>query len=239
VLSQERDLYSFAPDTLTFRKIGQLKCNATGAPVSMAIDRKGWAWVNYEDGSLQKVSTDDASCTPTGFVPKQQGFSKFGMAFSTNGATTTEETLFISGLQDGNLVVGKGLGKIDVATLKLTMVGDYGGGLATKAAELTGTGDGRLFGFFTTSPATLAQIDQLKAATSSDTPLNGVSAGNAFAFTFWGGDFWFYTTDGHTPSIVTQLKTADGSINVVKKDVGGFRIVGAGVSTCAPVSMPK
>jgi hypothetical protein len=240
VISQEGNLYSFAPDKLTFTKVGPLACpGTTGVPSSMAIDRTGTAWVNYATGGLYKVSTSDASCTDSGFVPNQQGFLKFGMAFATTSASTTDESLYISGLLGTN---GKGFGKVDLTSLKVTMLGEYSDQLAGKAAELTGTGDGRLYGFFTTSPATLAQIDQAKGATSSDKSLGGVATGNAFAFSFWGGDFWFYTSDGPfvggPPSKVTQLKTATGELTVVKDDVGGFRIVGAGVSTCAPITFP-
>ena len=48
--------------------------------------------------------------------------------------------------------------------MKLTTLGDFSGDLQGQGAELTGTGDGRLFGFFTTQPnATLAQIDKAAA----------------------------------------------------------------------------
>ena len=109
----------------------------------------------------------------------------------------------------------------------------------TGAPELTGTGDAQLFGFFTTNPASLAVIDVGTAKASGIVPLPGVSTGQAFAFSFWGGDFWFYTAQGLEGSNVTRLKTAtDRSISVVKTDIG-FRIVGAGVSTCAPTAPPK
>jgi hypothetical protein len=238
VMSQEKDLYSFTPNTTTFTKVGRVSCPAVGIPTSMAIDRSGTAWVNYADGSLYKVSTSDASCAETGFVKGQQGFLKFGMAFATNSATSTDETLYISGLLGTE---GKGFGKIDLGTLKVTMLGEYSNNLAGEVAELTGTGDGHLFGFFTTSPAaTLAEIAHSSGATSSDKPLLGVNTGNAFAFSFWGGDFWFYTSDGTSASKVTQLKASgNGELVVAKTDVGGFRIVGAGVSTCAPVTAPR
>lgn len=236
VISQERDLYSFSPDTSTFTKIGRLSCATTRPPVSMAIDRQGTAWVNYADGGLYKISTADASCEATTFAPNQQGFLKFGMAFTTNDQTS--ETLFVSGLVDTS---GKGFGKVDLASLSVSMIGEYSNSLAGRAAELTGTGDGRLYGFFMTSPvATLAEIDPSSGATANEKPLSGVSTGNAFAFSFWGGDFWFYTSDGLSPSKVTRLATSrDGSLSVSMPDVGGFRIVGAGTSTCAPLAPPS
>ncbi|MBX3223317.1 MAG: hypothetical protein KF795_22585 [Labilithrix sp.] len=242
VVSQENDLYSFTPNTATFQLIGRLECptNGLATPNSMAVDREGTAWVNFSDGSLFRVSTANASCSATTYQPNQAGFLRFGMAFATNGDDSTDETLYVSGL-DILAGGGQGLGKIDLTTMKLTILGDYSGRLAGEGAELTGTGDGRLFGFFTTQPyATLAEIDKAQGATSNDTSLDGVNTGNAWAFSFWGGDFWFYTSDGASPSRVTKLATSGaGDISVAKSDVGGFRIVGAGVSTCAPTTPPK
>lgn len=233
VVSDTFDLYSFKPDQLVFTKIGQLDCAAGGAtPNSMAVDRAGIAWVNYSDGSLFQVDTRDASCKPTAFQKNQKGFARFGMAFASNSAGSQEETLYVVGLDGAG--AGRGFGKIDTKTLELVALGDFTGTLAGRGAELTGTGEAKLFGFFTTQPATLAQIDKAKGATSEDKALAGVSTGNAWAFSFWGGDFWFYTSTTDTPSKVTRLRTSDNSLTVVKQDVGGFQIVGAGVSTCAP-----
>jgi hypothetical protein len=240
VVSEENELYSFAPDTTTFTPIGTLRCPSGGAtPNSMAVDRSGTAWVNFSDGGLFKVSTSDASCQATTFQKNQSGFQRFGMAFATNSATSEEETLYVAGLEGTSN--GKGLAWIDLTSMKLTPLGDFSGALNGQSAELTGTGDGRLFGFFTTQPyATLAQIDKTSGATSSDQALRGVSTGNAWAFSFWGGDFWFYTSTGEVPSTVTRKQTStDGALSTAKDDVGGFRIVGAGVSTCAPTTPPR
>ncbi len=239
VVSAENDLYSFAPADSKFTKIGTLDCSAGSAsPNSMAVDRSGTAWVNFDDGNLFKVSTADAHCTSTAFKPNQHGFMKFGMAFSSNSAGSTDESLFVVGLN--GLGTGQGLAKIDLATMALDLVGDFSGSLKGKGAELTGTGDGKLFGFFTTNPsATLAEITKGTGQTPTPISLKGVNTGLAWAFSFWGGDFWYYTSDGISPSTVTRQKTsADGSIAVSVDDVGGFRIVGAGVSTCAPTKPP-
>ena len=239
VLSSDSDLYSFAPADLAFAKLGRLQCPVPGTPNSMAIDRTGTAWVNYTGGDLVRVSTVDAACAKTPYVANQGNIAMFGMAFATNGPNSSDETLYIAGLtqQAGG---GKGFGQIDLTTFKLTMLGDYSGGLAGLGAELTGTGDGRLFGFFTTTPnATLAEIDTAKGATSNDKALSGVNTGLAWAFSFWGGDFWFYTSDGAHSSQVTQLKSGGTGDLVVAKTDPGIRIVGAGVSTCAPTNSPR
>jgi hypothetical protein len=239
VVSEENDLYSFAPAAKTFTKIGQLDCQADGdQPNSMAVDRQGTAWVNYSLGTLFKVSTANAHCESTPFVAGQHGFGRFGMAFSSNSAGSNDETLFVVGIKGNDQ--GQGLATIDLSTFTLTPIGDFTGTLKGKGAELTGTGDATLFGFFTTQPdATLAAIDKSAGSTPSPKDLTGVNTGNDWAFSFWGGDFWFYTSDGVSPSTVTQLKASgDNSISTAVDDVGGFKIVGAGVSTCAPTVPP-
>lgn len=242
VVSAENDLYSFKPDALAFSKIGRLDCKsaALATPNSMAVDRSGSAWVNYSDGTLFKVSTKDATCQSTPFQSGQSNFVKFGMAFSSNSAGSSDETLFVAGLSD--LLAGgrAGLGKIDLTTMKLAFVGDYTGALKGQGAELTGTGDAKLYGFYTTDPATLARIDKTNGQTSENRSLTGVRTGDAWAFSFWGGDFWYYTAQAGQESRVTRQKAAsDNSIAVVMPTVGGFRIVGAGVSTCAPTAPPR
>jgi hypothetical protein len=158
-------LYSFDSGSLALTKIGAVSCpGETGPPRSMAIDASGTAWVNYLDGALFKVSTKDGSCTaPTpAFVPNQNGFLNFGMAFVNVGGT---ETLFVSGVTAA--FAGVGLGKIDLSTMTLSTVADYPGTLAGQPVELSSTSDGKLYGLFGTAPAVLAQIDPATAATSN------------------------------------------------------------------------
>jgi hypothetical protein len=245
VLSREMGLYKFNPGDLTFTDIGVLRCKDSSSPNSMAVDRSGTAWVNYASGNLFKVSTSDASCQATNFDPSQADTKKFGMAFASNSAGSKEETLYMVGIDDsGDTYRGTGLSKLDLSTLELTRIGDFSDGLRSFGAELTGTGDARLFGFVTASsnsPTRLAQVKKDSGATPScdQATLAQVKTGSAFAFSFWGGDFWFYTAQKDRSSSVTRYQTSgDKSLTVVKPDVG-FAIVGAGVSTCAPVTPPK
>src|SRR5262249_31106006 len=95
LVSAEETLLSFYPPTATFTTIGTLACPApTGMnPFSMAVDRKGKAYVLYwfgavagSPGRIFQVSTATAACVSTSFVPGQQGFDTFGMGFvSDNG----------------------------------------------------------------------------------------------------------------------------------------------------------
>ena len=239
VISDQNTLYSFNPGTLTFNTMGTLSCPSSGTVNSMAVDRTGTAWVNYTDGKIYKVNTKDASCKATDFEANQEGFTnELGMGFSSDTKGSSEETLFVS---DNS---GLGLGKIDRKTLKLTALGAYTGANDGANAELTGTGDARLFGFFTTTPASFAQITKSDGSTPKVTSLPTVNASDGgYAFSFWGGDFWFYTAfptpEKPDPTTsVTHYVTATGTASVALDNIG-FVIVGAGVSTCAPIVPPK
>jgi hypothetical protein len=259
VLSEENDLYSFDPPSKAFTKIGALACKAPGqTPNSMAVSRDATAWVNYvtadsSAGSIFKVSTADASCQSTN-VSLQQGWTRVGMGFSSDTAGGTSETLYVTATGNGGIqlppipgfdasVLGgnQGLGKLDLTSQTLSPIGPFSGALQGQDAELTGTGDGRLFGFFTTTPIVVATIDKASGATSSPATLTGVETPNFWAFSFWGGDFYLYTCPGDPTRTtnVTHYSPSTGLIDTAYMTNIGFRIVGAGVSTCAPTAPPK
>lgn len=230
VISEQNSLYSFKPQTLKFTEIGTLDCGANGTPSSMAVDREGVAWVRHSDGSLWKVDTSTLECTRTSFAPTPATpFYKFGMGFSSEEKGSSEESLFLSD------ELGTGLARLDTSSLEVAPVGGYTETLAGQKSELTGTGDGRLFGLFVTEPVQIAEIDKTSGAILSRDVLDGVFAGNAWAFSFHGGDFYVYTHDPDSAqgSDVTRFSPKDQTLEVVLPKVG-FKIVGAGVSTCAP-----
>ncbi|WP_437963508.1 hypothetical protein WMF04_27700 [Sorangium sp. So ce260] len=243
VLSAENELYSFKPDRKEFTKIGVLGCQTDMDPNSMAVDRDAVAWVNYvrsddSAGTLFKVSTEDASCEPTE-TSLSEAWSRLGMGFSSDLSRPDAEQLFVAGTTDRP---GVGLGRIDGSSV--TPVGEFSGSLRGASAELTGTGDGRLFGFFTTSPVQLAEIDKETGDIIKATELPGIETPSAWAFSFWGGDFYFYTAPDsfQSPSRTTNVsryRPSDGSIDTEYMTNIGFRIVGAGVSTCAPIEAPR
>jgi hypothetical protein len=234
VVSNEDGLYRFAPQTKSITNIGKVACPAGGAhPFSMAVDRKGTAWVLYDDGHIFRVSTKDASCAATAFKPDQNGFHQFGMAFMTDAPGSTTETLFVADNAQ------QGIAKIDTSSLALTFVGSYDGFAAP--AELTGTGNAHLFAFFTAQDPInyprIAQLDPLKGKIIDQKSLFGTEIGTGFAFAFWGGDFWLFTAPNDS-SEVTRYSWTNESTDSVLQDLG-FTIVGAGVSTCAPTAPPK
>ncbi|MDC0740410.1 hypothetical protein [Polyangium mundeleinium] len=231
LLAQENALYSFSPPTLTFQKIGVVSCPATqgASPFSMAVDRDATAYVLYDDGHLFRVSTVDASCEGTSFVPKTGAFGRFGMGFSTDGPDVTKETLYVADYG------GSGLGRIDLATMELETLGFYDA--IFDSAELSGTGDGHLWGFFTTAPPIVAELDPKTSHVLSQSSQPSLDIGTAWAFAFWGGDFYLFTCPG-VASRIDRYRPKDGTTVNLKSNIG-FRVVGAGVSTCAPLEPPK
>lgn len=235
-LAADTTLSRFDPPTLTFTTIGLLDCPSVSAsPFSMAVDRNAQAWVVFTDGTLARVDTKTAKCTPTSFVPGQAGFTTFGMGFSSNSPGSAEETLFVSESSFGGSTLG--LAKIDVQTLKLTLIGQYD--KLSARAEMTGTGDARLFGAFEGSPYIVAEIHKTDAKVLSQAKQSAVSyppGSSNFAFAFWGGDFWLFAGPG-SKTDVFQYKPATGeTLNVTMTSA---IIVGAGVSTCAPTKPPS
>jgi len=239
VISTDNVLRSFDPATLAFSTIGTVNCNTAASVNSMAVSRDATAYVNMSDGTLWQVSTTNAACAPTGYQTEQFDRRIRGMGFSSDTPQGTSETLYTCTANDQTFT-GGGLATISVPGFQLTPVGDYTSGLAGEECELTGTGNADLFGFFATdSPPKLAQITKTSGATPSPITLTGVDTTLSYAFSFWGGDFWFYTQGDGVGSTVTHYKYATDKSFVTAIDDTGFTIVGAGVSTCAPLTPPN
>ena len=236
LISTENELLRFYPPDLSLTTIGTIDCptaNGSATPFSMAVDRQGVAHVLFNDGELFRVSTLTASCKPTGFVSQQKGFSlQFGMGFSAN-QDDPGETLFVAGADLVDAGATSTLGSIDLATFDLSPIAPVS--MPIGNPELTGTGDFRLFGFGPGVPDShLAELDKATAAIKSDVLLDlDQSQITAWAFAFWGGDFYFFTSESPGTSVVHRY-TPGGTTMPPAVAVVDLTIVGAGVSTCAP-----
>jgi hypothetical protein len=193
----------------------------------MGVDRKGYAYIVYSDGHVFRASTATGHCVATSLQPASEGFTLFGMGFSTDQAGPSEKLYRAS--ESLYSLTPPTLGWLDTVSYEvhpLTFIKDAG-------MELTGTGDGRLYGFFDDDVAShIVQLDKQTGQYLSDTTLPGVSKGVAWAFAFWGGDFWLFTSPTGS-STVTRYQPASKKISVVAT-LPMELIVGAGVSTCAP-----
>ena len=247
VVDSDNGMYKFDPmvqSTAAFTFIGQMGCQGGDGPNSMSVGRDGYAYVlygaqdlfsgDYTCVAVNKVDITNAQCAGAStFKCGSAGFQKFGMGFATESAGTATESLYLSNS------LNAGLGRVDLTTGDVTLVGGLPG-----AAEFTGNANGELWGFFPDQdPPAVFQIDKSSGSILTQYSLSGLPplgyGGYAYAFAYWGGAFYiFYQVDDY-----------DDSTNVWKLDMNGnlsqyipntkLRIVGAGVSTCAPVTPPK
>jgi hypothetical protein len=201
----------------------------------MAVDRQATAWVLYSSGELFSVNTKTLDCTKTSWA-SQNGLTNFGMGFATDTSGGTAETLFIAG---GSAVGPLGGGSSTLARLALPGLTASTVGTIQGWPELTGTGAAELWGFFPdASNPRVAQINKSNGADAkvfNATSIAGTPS--AWAFAFWGGEFWIFLQKGiETSTTVYRMKSSDGSLQQALK-TSGRTIVGAGVSTCAPVTI--
>jgi hypothetical protein len=236
------------PKGQRYMDLGALNCPSTGqcpnglggmapaTPFSMGVDRNAIAWVLYCDGSLFHVDiNNNIACTGTSFAKNQAGFEVFGMGFSADAPMSMAETLFISGGAYTMIDMGSAqFGKIAFPAMTVSSVGT----VATGWPELTGTGDAELWGFFP-SDMGMPRVAKLNKASGTDATTYNVPTivgmPQAWAFGFWCDGFYIFLKRATDPStIVTHVKRADGSVDTFD-DTPGHTIVGAGVSTCAPI----
>ncbi|MFO0681244.1 MAG: hypothetical protein U0234_04295 [Sandaracinus sp.] len=239
-------LFAFDPRTLALTDRGAIACasaGATGSPYSMAVDRRGHAWVLYDDGRLFLVDIADASCEATGFVPDQQQMHTFGMGFS-RGAAGAAERLFVAGGPDlGTAERDTRLAILDTRSLTLSPIGSVTT-LGPYYPELTGDAAGGLFGFFPseTYPARVSVVrpESGRIGTTWDTvALDPGERIAAWAFARWGGAFYLSLSIADpivgvaSGSELFRLDPDSGEVTYLRRDFHTF--VGAGVSTCAPL----
>jgi hypothetical protein len=250
-VDDSNNLYSFDPRLLpadAFRTIGQLTCaggtalpgfdplQGPATPFSMSVDRNATAWVLYSSGRIFHVSTDDASCQATSFQVGQQGFELFGMGFVSETPGSQAESLYISGGPASSQGSGN-LGRIDPGTLGVTSIGPLSS--AEYQPELTGTGDAELYGYYPGSNTFVARLDKGTGQNAQSWQLPALTGTvRAWAFAHWGGEFYIFITTsqlfGGDYSRVLKLDPSTGMVTTALDDTGKI-IVGAGVSTCAPI----
>jgi hypothetical protein len=244
VVDEENDLLTFDPPGTRFARVGKLRCPA-GAPLddaravdshpfSMSVDRQGRAWVLYNSGELFWVSTADASCTRAPFARGQGGYELFGMGFASDRAGA--EHLYIAGGVGAERNRGEGrIATIDTRTLAVQTIGRHPAG--RYSPELTGTAGAELYGYFPGDRLVRFDPRTAEAAASWSLPVSG--AVRDWAFAHWGGKFYLFAsevTGGFQPERHNRVYAFDPrtqKVGLVLPDTP-YRVVGAGVSTCAP-----
>lgn len=226
LITSQNTLLAFYPPTLNFTTIGPINCPGAGnaTPFSMGVERSGTAYSVFTDGKLFRVSTANASCQSTPYVPNQLGYSTFGMGYSGD---QLGEQLYVS-----DNAGGKGLASIDTTSFKLSFVGPFVPSLPLRC-EMTGTSNDELFAYCIkdTGGGVVSQINRKTAQVVASSPVKVGSNSDAFAFAYWGGDFYMFNSPGGGTS-VTRYDPVLKTETVVASHPS--TIVGAGVSTCAP-----
>lgn len=243
VFQSDDKLAFYNPLDGTLTDLGTIGCQRGASPFSMGVGKDGIAWVEYspQPSTLFRYDTRSMKCVPTAFVNPGEPFSNFGMGFAADGPGSAAETLYLAGSADSGGATPT-LGRLDLQTLAITPIGQLSG-----RAELTGTGGGELWAFFADANPRMQRLDKQSGAVLADVTLPGLGdlSNSAFAFAAWGGDFYAFVTGGPggSPSqtSVWRIHEVDGKLAELKR-VGptiGRVIVGAGVSTCAPLGLDQ
>ena len=173
------------------------------------------------------------ACVATEFVPGQQGLGLFGMGFALDDDGMGETLYVAAGSQPANQV--NGLGSIDLTTYGLDFVGPFIAAPGDRM-ELTSSDDGSLYGYFVDSNSTgggsVVSIDKHTGAILDVVPVSVQGDASAFAFAYWGGDFYIFTAPLNGKTTITRYRPTDGTLKVVGSVPQA--VVGAGVSTCTP-----
>ncbi|MBP6633138.1 MAG: hypothetical protein KA297_27205 [Kofleriaceae bacterium] len=236
-VDERQRLHSFNPRAVPgeeFREVGQVACAGGEWPFSMAVDRRGVAWVLYDGGSLHRVSIVDGRCL--GSVATLPGVPRrFGMGFVSDGPGAETERLYASGHDEP-----RELGWMDtnVVPLRWQRLGAQPRG-AARNAELTGTGDGKVYAYTpgAVGAGRVQQIDRDTGALVGRPLVVDRTSENelvrSWAVAHWGGSFYVFVTLG-SDSRVYEVDGKSGTSRLVRSELP-MRIVGAGVSTCAPL----
>ncbi len=257
VVDEDMHFMSFDPRLLPgdpFKLIGTLNCPVTGGsiqnppgpvtPFSMSVDRDGVAWVEYSSGEIFNVSLQTAACTASGYVKQAAGMNLFGMGFVTDGPNTQTEKLYIAGGGQAAEPNGR-LAFVDThaAMYQPQPVGTLSAS-SDFSPELTGTNEGKVYGFYpvlTSGPAYVQEIDKATGApigTKYNLGTTGLGGQiRDWAFAQWGNKFYVFITtqdgNGNRNSTVRSIDKMTSAYVIELQNLPYF-IPGAGVSTCAP-----
>jgi len=220
-----KDLYTFDAIGLVFNRIGPLDCGGQNTPGSMGIARDGAAWVLFSDETLYEVDTETAACTQTAYSDAATGFGAFGMGFSSDTAGGTAETLYVANATT--------LGVLDTTNWTISELG----GMSSQA-EVTGLGNGELWAILPLETR-MVRLNKTNAAVLETYDLSAnfpdIMNIDTFAFAHWGGSLWVFIREsgmGRT----TDIYKFDEAHNFTRvAEDTGIVVVGAGVSTCAPI----
>lgn len=237
VLNHNGDAFRFDPVTYAFVPQALPACDvrANAEAFSMSRSRDGRTWRLYESGQLMvHPKADGGVCTQTPWEPGTAGAELFAMAFVASPGAA--ERLFLAGNEAPSWgrkpAVLMDMAPEDlVPTVRCTL---------PSGPELTGSGDGRLWAFLPfEAPPLLVAVDPATGALHDRLPLPelaGVPA--AWSFAFHSGYIFIFlerSTDFSTGVYRVDPRVNPPVLEQVVPHNTTLSIVGAAVSTCAPL----
>ncbi|HEY4178359.1 MAG TPA: hypothetical protein VGM90_16040 [Kofleriaceae bacterium] len=244
VIDSENMLLRFDPKKLPndpFETVATLSCS-TRHPFSMAVDRNGIAWVEYDNGSLYRVSIIDGHCSHDGIDPDGAPRA-FGMGFVSDGPNAPEHLMTAKLNEESGAPTEIAELDVGVNPPKWKTLGSLrGGGMSP---ELSGTGDGQLYGYTPQTSWNGAGKPKGRGWVQAISRTDGSAQGprwqlpgtaqdtNGWAFAHYGGVFYVFATFDDN-SMVYAVHRKTGKVEKLMENLP-HRIVGAGVSTCAPL----
>lgn len=236
-----QEIYRFDPATLSTEPLGSVSCGENLA--SMEIARNGDAYASSAvSGRLYRINIPALTCEETPFDHTQLWGMTFGLAFVFDDSPAGE-TLYVADRSTYGTAVW--LSVLDLSTYELRQVGIFDPDNA--ASEITGTGDGRLYGLTNISGPNpqlrLLEVDPSTAEATPIVPLPSQGPVGPQDFTYFEGSFYFFIreltlspplSDEPMESATTVFRyrlgdDAPESIGTIE-----IRVLGAAVSSCAP-----
>jgi len=246
-LEENKRFSKFDPATGNFTPVGSgyINCSTPTTsfiPYSMSLDRNAIAHVLFRDyldagaaPQLYRVDTSSNTCTPTNWS-EQLGIKFFVQGFSTNTMGGDDDVWYIAG---GAAITSTTLtfATLNPLSFTATSIGSLPG-----PADISGNSDAELWTYVaTSSPPRIDKLNKASGAVTQTFPLaNLAGSPQTWAFARWGGDFWVFLKRGSDQA--TKIYQFDGTNGTLKNTIDTNlvgpttrNIVGAAVSTCAPV----
>ena len=213
-------------------------CPTATAPNSMSVDRRARAWLKLRRRqAAAKIPTNNpASCVDSGYQRASFPRPRWGMGFVSDSPGAKVESLYLASFGTASQLWK--LNPLDPTPIVSTKIGNFAS--SPTSPEMTGTGAAELYAYFPAADATHRIIRVNKTTAQADLtwslpPL--ASSPGAWAFAQWAvATYAFVTESKHKPRLSLDPNAAAGS-QWVRQDNLPTRIVGAGVSTCAPTTV--
>jgi hypothetical protein len=240
LLSWQRSVYWFDPETYAAELIGPLNCS--GAVNSMAVARDGTIWIGGTEGELYTANLDTLTCQRKEFNPGVFGNHRGGTGLVAD--LEGVEHFYVAPVDDSRNPSGEVTQVLDLHLQTLGIRAGFRLEEPLGPIEFAGTGDSRLFGLTSDFSVierpvtTLIQFDpcDMRALRSDD--VSALGALFTFDFAFWKSDIYIFEQNSNAHSALDeglvyryQLESQELTSVVVLP----FQVVGADATTCAPL----